>query len=274
MSNFDEDNLIAKSHIEKHRISKYEFRPIVADSSETQSTPKDSASAPIESKIDMPISDNSALSGASINANDTIEKELIEKLLQKTDELSSSLAKLQIQFEKQQLEMEERINTARNDAYKDGLREGEEKTRAALESDVQKEKTALIDSAINLGKVMKDSETHLRELEKELSAIAVDIAREVIAKEVEKDSAAIATALAKELLGSIADHTDVHLRVNNLDYPSVQESLKDYPKIKIEADSAVTKGGVIIANGGGIIDGSISNRYKTLKQSVLDNLLD
>lgn len=274
LSNFDEDNLIAKSHIEKHRISKYEFRPIVADSSETQSTPKDSASAPIESKIDMPISDNSALSGASINANDTIEKELIEKLLQKTDELSSSLAKLQIQFEKQQLEMEERINTARNDAYKDGLREGEEKTRAALESDVQKEKTALIDSAINLGKVMKDSETHLRELEKELSAIAVDIAREVIAKEVEKDSAAIATALAKELLGSIADHTDVHLRVNNLDYPSVQESLKDYPKIKIEADSAVTKGGVIIANGGGIIDGSISNRYKTLKQSVLDNLLD
>lgn len=273
LSNFDEDNLIAKSHIEKHRISKYEFRPIVADSSETQSAPKDSTSTP-ESKIDMPISDNSALSGANINTNDTIEKELIEKLLQKTDELSGSLAKLQIQFEKQQLEMEERINTARNDAYKDGLREGEEKTRAALESDVQKEKTALIDSAINLGKVMKDSETHLRELEKELSAIAVDIAREVIAKEVEKDSAAIATALAKELLGSIADHTDVHLRVNNLDYPSVQESLKDYPKIKIEADSAVTKGGVIIANGGGIIDGSISNRYKTLKQSVLDNLLD
>ncbi|OBV29987.1 hypothetical protein BKN38_05645 [Helicobacter sp. CLO-3] len=276
MSNFDEDNLIARSSIEKHRISKYEFRPIVADSSDAKGAPKDSA--PAESKIDMPISDNSALGAGTLNAgisaNDTIEKELIEKLLQKTDELSSSLAKLQIQFEKQQLEMEERINTARNDAYKDGLREGEEKTRAALESDVQKEKTALIDSAINLGKVMKDSETHLRELEKELSAIAVDIAREVIAKEVEKDSAAIATALAKELLGSIADHTDVHLRVNNLDYPSVQEALKDYPKIKIEADSAVTKGGVIIANGGGIIDGSISNRYKTLKQSVLDNLLD
>ena len=42
---------------------------------------------------------------------------------------------------------------------------------------MQKERTALVESAINLGKAMQNSETHLRELEKELSAIAVDIAR-------------------------------------------------------------------------------------------------
>lgn len=266
LSSFSEDSLITKNHIEKHRISKYEFRPIVLDEQESkpESTPSDGA-----------VVDSAQELGIHKSIGDeSIEKELIEKLLQKTDELSSSLAKLQIQFEKQQLEMEERVNTARNDAYKDGLKEGEEKTRQALESSVQKERTSLIDSAINLGKVMQASETHLRELEKELSAIAVDIAREVIAKEVESDSAAIATALAKELLGSIADTTDVQIRVNPLDYPALQESLKDYAKLKIEADNAITKGGVVIANGGGIIDGSITNRYKTLKQSVLDNLKD
>lgn len=263
LSSFEEDNLITKNHIEKHRISKYEFRPIVAD--EVDSKPK----TPQPESAQVP-----SLPPAQSIGDESIEKELIEKLLQKTDELSSSLAKLQIQFEKQQLEMEERVNTARNDAYKDGLKEGEEKTRQALEADVQKERTALVESAINLGKAMQNSETHLRELEKELSAIAVDIAREVIAKEVEKDSAAVALALAKELLGSIADATDVQMRVNSLDYHTLTKELKDYAKLKIEADNAITKGGVIIANGGGIIDGSIANRYKTLKQSVLDNLKD
>lgn len=263
LSSFEEDNLITKNHIEKHRISKYEFRPIVADEVESKA------------KVSQPESTQDPnLPPAQSIGEDSIEKELIEKLLQKTDELSGSLAKLQIQFEKQQLEMEERVNTARNDAYKDGVKEGEEKTRQALETDVQKERTALVESAINLGKAMQNSETHLRELEKELSAIAVDIAREVIAKEVEKDSAAVASALAKELLGSIADATDVQIRVNPLDYHGLQDALKDYTKLKIEADNAITKGGVIIANGGGIIDGSITNRYKTLKQSVLDNLKD
>lgn len=262
LSNFSEDSLITKNHIEKHRISKYEFRPIVTDEVDSKPKAPESAQAP------------SLPPAAQSIGEDSIEKELIEKLLQKTDELSSSLAKLQIQFEKQQLEMEERVNTARNDAYKDGVKEGEEKTRQALEADVQKERTALVESAINLGKAMQNSETHLRELEKELSAIAVDIAREVIAKEVEKDSAAVASALAKELLGSIADATDVQIRVNPLDYHTLTQELKDHPKLKIEADNAITKGGVIIANGGGIIDGTITNRYKTLKQSVLDNLKD
>lgn len=266
MSSFEEDRLITRNRVEKHRISKYEFRPIIAD--EIESKPKESP------KESAPIAPQISVGDGREEMGESIERELIEKLLQKTDELSSSLAKLQIQFEKQQLEMEERVNTARNDAYKDGIKEGEEKTRQSLESELQKERVALVESAINLGKAMQHSETHLRDLEKELSAIAVDIAREVIAKEVEKDSVAVASALAKELLGSIADTTDVTLRVCPLDYHALQENLQGYSKLKIEADNAITKGGVIIANGGGLIDGTITNRYKTLKQSVLDNLRD
>ncbi len=270
LSNFDEDNLIDKDSIQKHRISKYEFRPITADEVEK----KDSATKQPQPLKDPEIQASLENSLANMNKEHSIEKELIEKLLQKTDELSSSLAKLQMQFEKQQTEMEECINTARSDAYKDGLRDGEKKTKDEFQADIQKEKQALIDSAITLGKAMQDSERHLRELEKELSSIAVDIAKEIVAKEVQKDSTAVATALAKELLGSIADATDVHLKVNTQDYQGICEAFKDYPKLKIEADNAVTKGGVIISNGGGIIDGTISNRYKTLKQSVLDNLQD
>lgn len=256
LSSFGEENLIAKDRASKHKITRYEFSPIVIDE------PDSAKESIIEEQIPQ------------IPKDDPLEKELIEKLLGKIDELSTSLAKLQLQFEKQQQEMEAQITTARNDAYKDGLRDGEEKIKTQFQDEIQKEKTSLIDSAITLGNAMKNSETHLRELEKELSGIAVDIAKEVVAKEVDKDSSAVATALAKELLGSIANATDIHLRVNPQDLKELQEALQDYPKLKIQADNAITKGGVIIDNGGGIIDGTISNRYKTLKQSVLENLKD
>lgn len=256
LSSFGEENLIAKERASKHKITRYEFSPIVLDEVESSSeAPKEIEAEPSQK-------------------DDSLEKELVEKLLGKIDELSTSLAKMQMQFEKQQQEMESQIATARNDAYKDGLRDGEEKIKAEFQNEIQKEKNSLIESAITLGTAMKNSETHLRELEKELSSIAVDIAKEVVAKEVESDSSAVATALAKELLGSIANATDIHIRVNPQDLQSLQESLKDYPKLKIQADNAITKGGLIINNGGGIIDGSISNRYKTLKQSVLENLKD
>ena len=265
LSSFDDERLISKNHIEEHRVVKYEFRPIMAD--EIENSKEENDTPQVTTQVAAP-SDNAI-------QEKSIEKELIETLLQKTDELSSSLANLQMQFEKQQLEMEEQINVARSDAYKDGFKEGEEKVKNELESDLQAQKTALIDGLIALNKMMQDSQKHLQELEKELSAIAVDIAQEVIIKEVEKDSTAIAIALAKELLGSISNATDVHIKVNNLDYPELTNALKDCPKIKIEADNAIKRGGVIISSGsGGIIDGTIAGRYKTLKQSVLDNLRD
>ena len=237
LSSFDDDSLIVKNQVDEHRVSKFEFRPITSDEKIVQSSPKEAT------------------------PTETAQLHIDHKAIESS-------------IEKQQSEMEEQINTARNDAYKDGLRDGEQKIKDELESDLQKQKQALINATITLDGVMKNSQAHLHDLEKELSAIAVDIAREVIAKEVEQDSAAIATALAKELLGSIANTTDVCLKVNNLDYPELSTALKDYQKIKIEADNAVTRGGVIISNGGGIIDGSISSRYKALKQSVLDNLKD
>ncbi len=267
LNSFDNEKLISKNHIEEHRVIKYEFRPIIANESEDSKEENDTSQVTTQDQSNTAPSEN-------LIQEASIEKELIEKLLQKTDELSSSLAKLQIQFEKQQLEMEEQINIARNDAYKDGLKDGEEKFKTKSESDLKARESALVDALIALDKMMQDSQKHFQELEKELSAIAVDIAQEVIIKEVEKDSAAIAIALAKELLGSISDATDVHIKVNNLDYPELNNALKDYPKIKIQADNAIKRGGIVISNSGGIIDGSISGRYKALKQSVLDNMRD
>lgn len=264
-SSFEEENLIAKDELEKHNVQKYEFKSIIKNSDDEIEQKIIESSVPVASVVPAEIQENK-------KASSSLEKDLIERLLQKTDELSGSLAKLQIQFEKQQLEIEERVTTARNDGYKDGLKEGEEKAKKEMLDQIEKEKTTLIQSTITLDKEMKKSQAHLEELEKELSGIAVDIAKEVIIKEVESDSQKVALALAKELLSSIVDATDVYIKVNTIDYPYLNENLKDCQKIKLEPDDAISKGGVVITCSSGNIDGNIMTRYRTLKQSVLDNL--
>lgn len=268
MNNFEEENLIARSDLVKHNVQKYEFKTMSKD----QDDSTDKALIP---QVSMPFVENSNQPGnidGKKSGNPSLEQDLIERLLQKTDELSSSLAKLQIQFEKQQLEIEERVNTARSDAYKDGIKVGEEKVKKEMLEMVEKERSALIQSAITLDKEMQKSQVHLASLEKELSGIAVDIAREVIVKEIDSSSQKVALSLAKELLGATIDATDVHLRVNTIDYPYLNENLKDTQKIKLEADDAIAKGGVVITSSSGNIDGNIMSRYRALKQSVLDNL--
>lgn len=267
LNSFEEENLIARSDLIKHNVQKYEFKAMSKDREELiEQTHTEGAKPSIENL------NQSANNDGKKNGVSSLEQELIERLLQKTDELSSSLAKLQIQFEKQQLEIEERVNTARNDAYKDGLKAGEEKIKKEMFEIIEKERGTLIQSAITLDKEMQKSQTHLASLEKELSGIAVDIAKEVIIKEIESSSQKVALALAKELLSATIDATDIRLRVNTNDYPYLNENLKDTQKIKLEADDAITKGGVVITSSSGNIDGNIMSRYRALKQSVLDDL--
>ncbi|GAA7536263.1 flagellar assembly protein FliH [Helicobacter pylori] len=249
-------NLIQKDHLNKHDIQKYEFKsmanlpPKTNPNGASLETPNQQE--PLEKKA--------------------IENDLIDCLLKKTDELSSHLVKLQMQFEKAQEESKVLIENAKNDGYKIGFKEGEEKMRNELTHSVNEEKNQLLHAITALDEKMKSSENHLMALEKELSAIAIDIAKEVILKEVEDNSQKVALALAEELLKNVLDATDIHLKVNPLDYPYLNEHLQNASKIKLESNEAISKGGVMItSSNGGSLDGNLMERFKTLKESVLEN---
>ena len=122
--------------------------------------------------------------------------------------------------------------------------------------------------------ILKQSQKHLEDLEKELSAISVDIAKEVILSEVSENSQKIALGLTKELLNSIMDATNIKIKVNPSDYLFLKEQLSENTKVEILADSAVSLGGVVIVSDSGNLDGTIMARYKNLKQSVLENMRD
>ena len=260
-----------------HNNKKYEFKSITNEMIES-SKEIASASAHIETLAPKIPQDEANELSQNIQSNAqkiaTLEQELVERLLQKTDELSGSLAKLQIQFEKLQVESEQRVVSAREDGYKDGFREAEEKAKEDLFAEVSAQKKALVDSIITLENALKTSQKHLEDLEKELSAISVDIAKEVIINEVSENSQKIALNLTKELLNSIMDATNIKIKVNPSDYLFLKEQLKDNAKVELISDSAVSLGGVVIVSDNGNIDGTIMSRYKNLKQSVLENMRD
>ncbi|BCZ19291.1 Flagellar assembly protein H, FliH [Helicobacter sp. NHP19-012] len=262
MNNSSDENLIPKEDLDKHTIKKYTFKSfaeIAAEKPEEKKPPKEQHPEPIEES-------------APIERSIQLENDLIECLLKKTDELSGQLAKLQMQFEKSQEENQTLLQQTREDNYKIGFKEGEQKAKDELSASIDEEKNHLLQSLTTIDQKMQQSQTHLEALEKELSAIAVEIAKEVIVKEVEEKSQEVALALAKELLKNIMDATDICVKVNTLDYPFLSQNLKNLPKIKLEPSDAIAKGGVLITSSQGNIDGNLMARYKNLKESVLDNL--
>lgn len=256
-SNSEQQDLISQSKMDNHNIQKYQFKSIG-----NYEEPKMQENVQAQEVFSAP--------NIAPATNNTFEKELVEKLLQKTDELASSLAKMQLQVEKQQIDMEDRITTSRNDAYKDGLREGEEKAKQEMQESVDRERQSLINAVIALEKSLKTSEDKIKELERDLAQIAIDMTREVIVKEVDENHQKIALSLAHSLMESMKDITQVELRVNTLDYPYLRENL-DLKNIELLADDNIAKGGVVVSSKAGNIDGNVMSRFRVLKQNVLDN---
>lgn len=283
MSLLSQENIIGQEELKNHNIKKYEFKSITSEMLESgkilepsQEINKETTSEINESEPLGEIQASTEIQNteSTMQKIATLEQELVERLLQKTDELSSSLAKLQIQFEKLQVESEQRVASAREEGYKDGFREAETKAKDELFAEINTQKKSLVDSIITLESALKQSQKHLEDLEKELSAISVDIAKEVILSEVSENSQKIALGLTKELLNSIMDATNIKIKVNPSDYLFLKEQLSENTKVEILSDSAVSLGGVVIVSDSGNLDGTIMARYKNLKQSVLENMRD
>ncbi len=260
-------NLIQDEQKDEHLINKYEFKAIM----------------PLETHVnaDVDSTENVADEQNTEQANTyrsptmhSLEKELIEKLLHKSDELSGNLAKLEMQFEKNQVSMQETLEKTSDDSYKRGFEEGKNEAKQAMEAEINQEREKIVQSLITLENTLKQSQVHLEALEKELSSIAIDMAKEVIVKEIEENSQRVALELTRSLLSNIMEATQVGIKVNPIDYVFLKENLKNREKIQIEADNAISRGGVVISSNLGNLDGNVMSRYKMLKQSVLDNLKD
>ncbi|WP_026943097.1 flagellar assembly protein FliH [Helicobacter rodentium] len=278
MNNISEhENIITEAHKERHDIKKYNFRnmevapkvesqPSAESNTQGEAAPQpqptmqilEEAPKPAEPSIDAP-------------ALKLFETEVIDKILQKSDVLAQSLQKLQEQFDKQGREIDEKVSVAKAEAKEQGLNEGYQKAKQELEAQINSQKELYGISIQRIDANIAKSKNHILGLEKELSSIALDIAKEVILAEVSTNSAKIASSLARALLQDLSQNTQVTLKVFPGDLEDLKESLKDLTNVTLEADQAIAKGGVVILSNEGNIDGDIFMRFETLKKSILEN---
>lgn len=196
------------------------------------------------------------------------DSSFVEELLKKTDELSSNIIKLQMQIENQESEFAKRLEAEIARAKEDGKNEGIAQTNAANEAKIKELEAKFSASAAKLDEQYVKFDEFLKKSEEELGQTAIKIAKEVIEKEVSTASSQIAHHLANSLIKELSDVKNIEIRVNPEDSDYLKEQFSKNERVKVSADDAISKGGVVIISEGGNIDATMQTRLEKLKMLV------
>ncbi|OUT18355.1 flagellar assembly protein FliH [Campylobacter concisus] len=196
------------------------------------------------------------------------ESSFIEELLKKTDELSSNIIKLQMQIENQESEFAKRLEAEISRAKEDGKNEGIAQANAANEAKINELEARFSTSAAKLDEQYVKFDEFLKKIEEELGQTAIKIAKEVIDKEISTSSNQIAHHLASSLIKELSNVKNIEIRVNPEDSEYLKEQFSKNEHVKISADDAISKGGVVIISDGGNIDATMQTRLEKLKMLV------
>ena len=196
------------------------------------------------------------------------ESSFVEELLKKTDELSSNIIKLQMQIENQESEFAKRLEAEISRAKEDGKNEGIAQANAANEARINELEARFSTSAAKLDEQYVKFDEFLKKIEEELGQTAIKIAKEVIDKEISTSSNQIAHHLASSLIKELSNVKNIEIRVNPEDSEYLKEQFSKNEHVKISADDAISKGGVVIISDGGNIDATMQTRLEKLKMLV------
>ena len=185
------------------------------------------------------------------------ESSFVEELLKKTDELSSNIIKLQMQIENQESEFAKRLEAEISRAKEDGKNEGIVQANAANEARINELEARFSTSAAKLDEQYVKFDDFLNKIEEELGQTDIKIAKEVIDKH-----------LSSSIIKDLSNVKNIEIRVNPEDSEYIKEQFSKNEHVKISADDAISKGGVVIISDGGNIDATMQTRIEKLKMLV------
>ncbi len=213
--------------------------------------------------------DDSTIDDKTVHKEPSSQKELTpdekKEFLEKIEQLTSDVIRVQMELEKKEQEFKQELARAKEESYEKGKNDAIQALSNEMEGEIEQLKTQLIKSIELIDEQKMKFEHSLENLENELLETTFILAKKVIAKEVEKDSAKIATQIAKELIKIVKESSNITLKVNPYDKEFISSQIKA-SMIKIEADEAIQKGGVVILSENGNISGDISTRFKQALQ--------
>ncbi len=249
--------------VEKHVISHYKFKNF-DDNEDNNIAPE----VPNSLKSHETQNEMENFTSQPVEQNTNVNSEIIEKLLSKIEELSNNIVNIQTQFERQLNECKQQIEFEKQKAYEEGYKKGKEEANQELSKELEEKINLLQKSIEKVDKINEVFEEKILSIEKELISVALDIAKEVIQKEISENSKEIAYNLAKSLMEDIKDATKIQIKVNPKDAKYLKE--KDLKNVEIIEDEAVKEGGVVLMSDIGNIDAQILQRFKAIKEAVLE----
>jgi flagellar assembly protein FliH len=286
--------IISKNSQEEHVISSYDFvslndvqrqtQEILADQQDFE--PMDifnpNAKQPENEEQEKP--EPKQPTSARINSSSTKQHlqileeqlksrdEMIQKLLQKADNLSSEFLKMQMKLEDQENLFKDQVKQAQTKAFEEGVQEGRKLAENDLASQYQVNLEQFNNSLNEVNLLKTNLNKTIKSIEKELVFTSIDIAKEVVQAEITFNSSQVAVKLTESLLSNLSDASEIKLRVNPTDFDFVKESFAKMKDISVIPDRAVSTGGIIVISDVGTIEGNIMERYKKLKLEALSSL--
>ncbi len=260
-------NIISTSKIQEHSVEKYRFK-ILGGSTLAQEDIQENVNYVQKDSVDI-FKEEKPVEVILPQKNvEEISNKFVDELLKKSDELSSNIIKLQMQIEKQESEFERRLQSELQRESESSFEKGYQKAKQEMEANSDEMKKRYVAAIGNLDKEIKKSSDYLKKIENDLSATAIEIAKEVIAKEIDNSSSQVAIALSKELVKELRDGKKIEIKVNPTDYDYVKSEYANLENINVNADDAISKGGVVVFSDVGNLDGNISTRVQKVKNLI------
>ncbi|MCH9812823.1 MAG: hypothetical protein K0U47_02640 [Epsilonproteobacteria bacterium] len=181
------------------------------------------------------------------------------EFLEKIDLLTSEIVSLQMELENEKKSRQEELTIAKNEAFEAGKAEGIKETGESIQGENDDLKSQLIRSITLLDEQTSTIAGQFVNIEEDLIESAVLIAQKVIKKELEQNSSHVAKSIASALIDSLKSVATFKIKVNPFDFKEISEQFNG-DSIKIEADEAISPGGVVILSDTTNIDGTISTR--------------
>lgn len=263
-------NVIRSDRIKRHNVEAYHFKVLGS------STPQKDEDVGIEEFVEEP---KEVIEGVDLEEIEPQEPQMqpqepsrednfVEKLLKKTDELSSNIIKLQMQIESQEAEFEKRLQDEISRAKEDGIKEGEEIANQKANEQIKSLQEQYGRSVALLENECKNMQEFTKKTETELSSVAIDVAKEVIQKELENSSSKIALSLSHALMKEIENGTKIEIKTNPKDFSVLSSEFEQNEHVSVKEDEAIAQGGVIILSSIGNLDGTISTRLEKITQMM------
>jgi flagellar assembly protein FliH len=251
------DVVIQQDRSGAHNISKYQFKILSSLSGTSIGEARQELGAQ-ESLIER-----------RRESSPSAKDELVESLMKKADEMSSSVIKMQMRIESMQEEHALAIEEAKKAGYEEGIAAGIVQEQAQRAGQNAQSHDQLAQSVKTLENAAAEFVSALTSIQKELTHTALEIAKEVIGIETHDNSSKIAAKLSGDLIEELKDASKITLRVNPADHGFISEKVGSLSHVEVLSDRAISPGGVVAISDAGNIDSEIKKRYERLKRSLL-----